>query len=439
MKKQLLFFAGLAISSLGFSQLYYGELDANAWIHPFWQTNLGDYTSTTDESVTYEADGDALKINFDTLNATTESEAIQFEPFNIGGDGAKDIIDISASKFVYLKLKGTKGDFVRVDLKNSAAFTFVDGYDLSQQITCNDYRWYKFDFSEKTDAMDQITQVAIAYNPAIKAKGSITIDSMIVGSAAEIESLIPFVPSFGNKFFITDMTNDYYKNVAPETSENSFAMVDDVFEATESPLANVGDGFGFTAFEDGSAKLIDIAANKIVKVIVKTDLGDTIRVNLKYSTDYTFIDGYDFFQIAASTDFTEYTFDFNSITEGDFTEIIAVDVSINPDKHDDKTFYIKDVQIGDDVCNDRVLSPISKKETLSSLALSVYPNPTSGVVTLNTSIQNSFTLNVYNTNGQLVKSQKAINGDQVSGLENGLYIFEVATENSIGTTKVLVK
>jgi hypothetical protein len=436
MKKKLLFISGLILSSLSFGQIYYDGFDPVGWKHSLLNVYKGTFTSVSHPSVSFVADGDAMVVNYDTTGTAGVSESIQFETYDVGGTGQKDVVNISNNKTVYIKLKGTKGDIVRVDLLNLSSAKFIDGYAIAQQITCPDYRWYKFDFSGKTEDMDQIVKIAISYNPAVLSKGSITIDEIVLGT---VPNFTEVVPSFASKFFITDMSNDYYKGLSPETSLNTFKMGKDVFEATENPLADVGDGFGFTAFVNDAPILIDIDARRIVKVIAQVDKGDTIRVNLKSGLGYAFIDGYDYFQIAKTSEFAEYTFDFTNAKTGNFKEIIAADVSINPGKHDDKTFYIKDVQIGDDVCNARVASGVSKASVNLNNLITVYPNPSVGTVNVTTSLAGAFDLNIYTVSGNLIKTQKVTNGDQIKGLISGLYVFEFSSEQGSATTKVVVK
>lgn len=70
---------------------------------------------------------------------------------------------------------------------------------------------------------------------------------------------------------------------------------------------------------------------------------------------------------------------------------------------------------------------------------SIYPNPASEVVNIN--LNKNLTLekvNVYNSLGQLIKTEKS-NAVSVSSLSNGVYYFEIITDKGKGTKTVLVK
>ena len=70
--------------------------------------------------------------------------------------------------------------------------------------------------------------------------------------------------------------------------------------------------------------------------------------------------------------------------------------------------------------------------------VSVYPNPTSGV--LNVQIEGSFNATVYNYQGQIVMRNKFNNGQiDMSGFASGVYFVEIRTINSVSVEKVIVK
>ncbi len=84
------------------------------------------------------------------------------------------------------------------------------------------------------------------------------------------------------------------------------------------------------------------------------------------------------------------------------------------------------------------LSTVLSSDSFVLANFSVYPNPASEVVTI--SLQEDLTLekiNVYNTLGQLVKTEKS-NNIFLSSLTNGSYFFEVIT-NKGKATKTIIK
>jgi hypothetical protein len=70
--------------------------------------------------------------------------------------------------------------------------------------------------------------------------------------------------------------------------------------------------------------------------------------------------------------------------------------------------------------------------------VSVYPNPTSGV--LNVQIDGSFNATVYNYQGQVVMRNTVNNGQiDMSGLASGVYFVEIRTNDNVSVEKVIVK
>jgi hypothetical protein len=70
--------------------------------------------------------------------------------------------------------------------------------------------------------------------------------------------------------------------------------------------------------------------------------------------------------------------------------------------------------------------------------VSVYPNPTSGV--LNVQIDGSFNATIYNYQGQVVMRNTVNNGQiDMSGLASGVYFVEIRTNDNVSVEKVIVK
>jgi hypothetical protein len=70
--------------------------------------------------------------------------------------------------------------------------------------------------------------------------------------------------------------------------------------------------------------------------------------------------------------------------------------------------------------------------------VSVYPNPTSGI--LNVDINENFNAVIYNYQGQVVMKTYVNNGQiDMSQLASGIYFVEIRTNNSVSVEKVIVK
>lgn len=85
------------------------------------------------------------------------------------------------------------------------------------------------------------------------------------------------------------------------------------------------------------------------------------------------------------------------------------------------------------------LSAVLSSDSFVLSHFSVYPNPSSDLITI--SLKEGLTLekvNIYNTLGQLVKTEKST-AISVNSLSHGTYYFEIITDKGKGTKTVLVK
>lgn len=83
------------------------------------------------------------------------------------------------------------------------------------------------------------------------------------------------------------------------------------------------------------------------------------------------------------------------------------------------------------------LSSIS--ETNLDNSISIYPNPTTNILNINTTLQN-FQVSVYGVNGELILDKKNCNTLDVSSLPTGMYVFKLQDLNSMTTiTKKFIR
>ena len=89
---------------------------------------------------------------------------------------------------------------------------------------------------------------------------------------------------------------------------------------------------------------------------------------------------------------------------------------------------------------------VSVNEEYTSSTVGVYPNPTSGVFTLNINDEaaTEFVVNIYNVTGALVSSTTfALNGGvlneniDLSSYVNGIYMIRISTGNDVITKKII--
>ena len=75
------------------------------------------------------------------------------------------------------------------------------------------------------------------------------------------------------------------------------------------------------------------------------------------------------------------------------------------------------------------------------LDIAIYPNPTNGLITLNSSSQKLGSLKIYNALGQQVLFFPNIKFNETMqlNLEHGLYCIELEVENTIIKSKLIIK
>ncbi|WP_075603495.1 T9SS type A sorting domain-containing protein [Saccharicrinis aurantiacus] len=94
--------------------------------------------------------------------------------------------------------------------------------------------------------------------------------------------------------------------------------------------------------------------------------------------------------------------------------------------------YTTVLDVDENVGNDNVfyLERIATSlEEINELTISVYPNPTTGLVNISTEVEK---VEVYNVSGSLVKvvNGPALTGFDISDLSNGLYVLKVTDSNN---------
>lgn len=133
-----------------------------------------------------------------------------------------------------------------------------------------------------------------------------------------------------------------------------------------------------------------------------------------------------------------------NIDGDDYYDRIGSSVSISADGNIVATGAVKLLSMSGDGINTGYVRVYNLTTVLISDSFvlsnsSVYPNPSSDIVNIN--LSENLTLekvNVYNTLGQLVKTEKS-NAISVSPLSHGTYYFEIITDKGKGTKTVLVK
>ncbi|MDE5609122.1 MAG: T9SS type A sorting domain-containing protein, partial [Bacteroidales bacterium] len=80
-------------------------------------------------------------------------------------------------------------------------------------------------------------------------------------------------------------------------------------------------------------------------------------------------------------------------------------------------------------------------ENGAAVKFSAYPNPTSGMLTLDVE-ENNYNVRVFTVAGVEVMNLKALNGKtqiNLEGMAKGIYVVEIATANGTSRAKVVLR
>ena len=97
----------------------------------------------------------------------------------------------------------------------------------------------------------------------------------------------------------------------------------------------------------------------------------------------------------------------------------------------------------DNLSFDNLISGISDQNS-EKIALMLFPNPASEIVTLNVDDMNNidFTLSIYNVFGALVKSEILKQNNQqinIGDLSSGIYMVEIKSKEWAGKQKLIIQ
>lgn len=426
--KKTLQFLFLFVTTAAMAQLVPNNISPTGFIHYFPTAKITDHASA-DGANTFTAGVDANTIQLNYA-ATTVDEGVKFAPHDLDGAGLAAFVDISNSPKVYVKMKGQIGDNVRINLKNGSTFTFIDGYNFRQAISCSKYRWYEFDFSGSAATMNQISEIEVVYNTGVAGAGSIEIDSLLVGNTG----ITPTIPAPNSDFsFAANFSNDFFKF---GSGPNSIAVTGGILTATIDASAQDFEGVGINVNNGSVNSFIDIANNPVVSISIKGTDGDTIRVNLKNGINDAFVDGFEHNVILdGGSSFKEYIFDFTGAVEN-IDSIGQVEIIINPTSTGANSFQINNLEVGDpnaEVCGPIPVSGINNEELLDQI--SVYPNPTTGKISIE-GMDQIESVSVFNLQGVLISTVSNTTELEINDQPAGTYIINIATEE--GTVQQLI-
>lgn len=402
-------------------------------------TNEGAYMSSHANpggALSYKEEGNSLKIEkTDVIGAFA---SVSFETFDATGENAiQATIDIENEPTVYLKMRGTEGSKVTINLKDNAFNALLDDWDAAvynETIVCESFRWYKFDYSGSTETLDAIRSIEIVINNGVNSAATVWIDSLVIGE-------VNYEPSIPKP--LDELKWDFSLDVPWFTSAdpNGTPIEDNVleldtgnfFKATIAATSGADKGVQFS-INDGSANsTLDISENATLKAMIKGTIGDTVRINIFNGPSFTWVDSYQI-HVFTTNDYEEVILDYSAVA-AQLTEASLVEMVLNPSSQVSGEFFIKELTVGDydaDGCEAPVVDGLASKFNTKTL-IDVYPNPVNGgLVNFGKDLH---TVSVIDAMGVLRMTYDETSSLDVSSLEAGMYIIH----SEEGFVKLLVK
>lgn len=392
--------------------------------------------------------------------ATTNGHTLQYAIYKlIAGNVPAGGMDISSNPVIYLKMKGTVGDLIKVSMKNKAynddvsgldvKERYFSGYSIRQKITCSDYRWYKFDFTSVfaqeapnyTDVTgtnvaatkNHISSIELNNDADLTGRNySIFIDSLVMGNTA----YKPAVPNKLATVFYGDFTNAYYRGYQPGT--NSVTVANNEMTMNIGATSKANEGIQYQLNNGSQNAFFNIEDYRIVQARIKANAGDTIQVNLLYGKNYSYIDGWNYKKILKTSAYEDLSFDFTpSLSAMD--SVYLVEFIHNPLSTGAATFYMNYLKIGNEseTCQDAVAV---NDPTLQVIEAKVYPNPVE--VGASITISHEFeTVEILNLNGTHIATLQtdAQMVNLPSSLKAGMYIMVMKGQENKAFVKFQVK
>lgn len=451
MKKLLLSFSLLTVG-FSYAQEYYpNSIVPLGWVHPMNEekivkdpvTNEGAFMSLfnkpgTAADLSYSEAGNSVKI--EKKDEVGAFSSVSFSPFqDTDMDPIESTVDISNSPYVYLRMKGDIDTKVTVSLKDNSYNPLMGSTDwdkdaYNESIVCEDYRWYKFDYSGNSNSLDGIKSIELVINNGVNSSALLWIDSLILGDA----NYEPSIPKA-----LAELRWDFSLDVPWFTSAdpNGTPIEDNVleldtgnfFKAIIAATSGADKGVQFSINDGSVNSTLDISENAAVRAMIKGSVGDTVRINLFNGSSFAWVDSYQV-HVFTTNDYEEVILDYSAVA-GELTEASLVEMVLNPSSQVSGEFFIKELTVGDydaDGCEAPVVDGLASKFNTKTL-IDVYPNPVNGgLVNFGKDLH---TVSVIDAMGVLRMTYDETSSLDVSSLEAGMYIIH----SEEGFVKLLVK
>lgn len=199
------------------------------------------------------------------LTATIDAASEVGQGFEFGvNDGSDNTsLDVSDNPLVLVSMKGSAGDTVRVNLKDSE-FNFIDGFSLNQTIT-DQYADYTFDFSTIQADLTDIAIIEFIVNPGIQGATSLMINKVELGKLDADGCSLASDPATGLFSSASSTTNvSMYPNPAVSGNVNF---------SEELTNVTVYDAIGNVQFNASEASTINVSSFESGMYIIQSNEG----------------------------------------------------------------------------------------------------------------------------------------------------------------------
>lgn len=430
MKKLLLSLATLASVSAIAQEVYPDAISPQGWLHPMPTDKIaaGDFMSkhanTSADDILFSADVNTLKI--EKKDATGDFASVSFEVFDATGTDAIQVnVDATAVPSVYLKMKGAIGDKITINLKDKNFNAYLAGDDWSdaaytEEISCEDFRWYKFDYSAKSADIDEVRSIEIVINNGKTGAATVWVDSLILGDV----SYVPSIPQDVSEVrWDVSLTVPWFTSADPSSTQIADNVMEldtnNFYKATIASSSPSDKGVQFTLNDGSNNMKLDISSNPFVRAMIKGTIGDTVRINLFNGDEFVWVDAYKI-HVFETADYEEVILDYTE-NASSLTEAIMVEIVLNPSSQVEGVFFVQELTVGDyqaTGCSSDVVGGGFNQITEVNM-IEFYPNPVTGEAIY---FEKTLTdITVFDMLGDVKLTAAKTNSLQVSQLTAGMY------------------
>lgn len=287
-----------------------------------------------------------------------------------------------------------------------------------------------------------ITLFATDCIPAVTVTNLAELRALDVGSEATLsgEAILTYQQDFRNQKFIEDATAAILIDDAPGILTTVYAIGDGISGLTGT-VSEFNGQLQFNPIADAGAP--SSTGNAIVaQVVTATELTTNpedyesefveILETTIDNTNPTWENGLEYLLTTTDGIFTFRTSFFDVDYIGQTVPTTATNVAGLITERNNGDYFITARDLND-------FTDALSVDEVNALGLSIYPNPAKDIITIQTNLNGSKEVQVYDITGKRILQDTTTSTLDISGLTSGLYILQITENNAIATVKLMVR